>query len=237
MSNEPYHIYPVGDSAACIQIGEGINWQHHAKLVAMQQWIMQKQYGFLEDAVIAYNSLTILYKITDIKRVSKDATAFEYITTLLRQAYSNAADYEPAYKDIIRIPVCYDEEYGIDLRAMSEQHGLSTQQIIALHAATTYRVYLIGFMPGFAYMGIVDDKIATPRRHTPRRQVAAGSVGIAGNQTGIYPVNSPGGWNIIGRTNIVLFDSGKQQPCLLQAGDAVNFYPVSKEEFLASANG
>ena len=110
-------------------------------------------------------------------------------------------------------------------------HQLSSQQVINLHAAATYKVYMTGFVPGFAYLGGIDERLATPRKATPRKAIPEGSVGIAGQQTGIYPLQTPGGWQIIGRTPLKMFDAGRHQPALLKAGDTVVFKPVNQDEF------
>ena len=131
----------------------------------------------------------------------------------------------------IQIPVCYDVSMAPDLALIADLHHLSIEQVIQLHTEKLYRVYLVGFLPGFAYMGNVDEKIATPRKSKPRTLVPAGSVGIAGEQTGIYPFDSPGGWQLIGQTPIEMFSVEKPQPCYLRTGDEVQFYPVTLNEF------
>jgi len=132
---------------------------------------------------------------------------------------------------VIEIPVCYDKDFGIDLERVAQHTQISIHEIIQIHTSKTYHVYMLGFLPGFAYMGIVDERISTPRLITPRTNVAAGSVGITGSQTGIYPLDSPGGWNILGRTPIQLFNAGKEQPCLLQPGNTVKFISITKAAF------
>jgi inhibitor of KinA len=132
---------------------------------------------------------------------------------------------------LIHIPVCYDRSLGIDLKEIATKKNITTDKIVELHSDATYRVYMIGFLPGFAYMGKVDEKIATSRKEVPRKNVAAGSVGIANFQTGIYPLNSPGGWNIIGQTPMNIFNKEYNDPCVLQPGDTVKFEPISLEEF------
>jgi inhibitor of KinA len=127
--------------------------------------------------------------------------------------------------------VCYAERFALDLEELVQQKHLSKQEIIQLHTSITYRVYMIGFLPGFAYMGEVDEKIAMPRRQQPRTAVPEGSVGIAGAQTGIYPFTSPGGWNIIGRTPLKLFDKDKEEPTFFKPGDEVTFYSITEDEF------
>jgi len=127
----------------------------------------------------------------------------------------------------IEIPVRYGGEYGPDLDFVARQAGLTTAEVIRRHAAAEYVVYLMGFLPGFPYLGGLDATIAAPRLEVPRRRVPAGSVGIAGEQTGVYPLESPGGWRLIGRTTVTLFDLTAQPPCLLAPGDQVKFIPIS----------
>ena len=128
----------------------------------------------------------------------------------------------------IEIPVRYGGEGGPDLGAVAQFAGCSEQDVITLHSSRTYRVYMLGFVPGFAYMGRVDSSIAAPRHRVPRERVPAGSVGIAGGQTGVYPVDSPGGWQLIGRTDTVMFDADRARPSLLAPGDLVRFVPVAR---------
>jgi inhibitor of KinA len=132
---------------------------------------------------------------------------------------------------LVRIPVCYAQQFAPDIASLAALHGISIEEVIAIHSGTNYRVYMIGFLPGFPYMAMVNKKIQTPRLPKPRARVPAGAVGIAGAQTGIYPTDSPGGWQLIGQTPLKIFDLAKDNPVLLQPGDEVQFYPVSIEEF------
>jgi KipI family sensor histidine kinase inhibitor len=133
-----------------------------------------------------------------------------------------------AGRPVIEIPVQYGGDGGPDLAAVAQFAGCTEQEVIARHSGVTYRVYMLGFVPGFSYMGRVDPNIAAPRHRVPRERVAAGSVGIAGGQTGVYPVDSPGGWQLIGRTDRVMFDPNREQPSLLAPGDLVRFVPVKR---------
>lgn len=145
------------------------------------------------------------------------------------------AMHAPSFQNtqIIReIPVCYHPSLAPDLEAVALLHNLSIEELIHIHTATTYRVYMNGFLPGFAYLGILDEKIATPRLSNPRTHVPAGSVGIAGQQTGVYPVASPGGWNIIGRTPLALLLPEQEPPCLLVPGNFVQFKAIDLHHFL-----
>jgi inhibitor of KinA len=132
----------------------------------------------------------------------------------------------------IEIPVCYYPSLAPDLQSLADEKNLQVEEVIQLHTSRTYRVYMIGFLPGFAYMGKVDEHISMPRKTNPRTLVAEGSVGIAGEQTGIYPLDSPGGWNIIGQTPLRLFDAQKDELVLLRTGDSIKFFPIRLKEFL-----
>ena len=183
-----------------------------------------------KDIIPAYTTITVVYDIAAIRKITNTA-AYKYISEQIEKAISEC-DWknESSPREII-IPVCYDISLGIDLPEMSNQKNISIEEIISIHTSSTYNVYMLGFLPGFAYMGIVDDKIATPRLSKPRTNVPAGSVGIAGNQTGIYPLDSPGGWNIIGQTPLQMFDAKKEKPCLVKPGDRIKFIPISLDEF------
>jgi inhibitor of KinA len=139
----------------------------------------------------------------------------------------------PAAQRPIEIPVCYGGEFGVDLQFVAEHNGMTADEVVAIHCGATYRVHMLGFAPGFPYLGGMSERIATPRRNTPRLKVAAGSVGIAGPQTGVYPLETPGGWQIIGRTPLALFRPAENPPTLLSPGDFVRFRPITSEEFTA----
>ena len=139
-------------------------------------------------------------------------------------------------KNRVKIPACYVPEFGIDLNDIASQKGLSAQDIIQLHTSRIYRVYMLGFLPGFPYMGIIDEKLKMNRKNKPQ-QVCAGSIGIAGMQTGIYPFDSPGGWQIIGRTPLKLFNKENEDPVFLKPGDSVQFYSIARDEFESYKSG
>ncbi len=133
----------------------------------------------------------------------------------------------------VEIPVCYGGEFGPDLEGVAALHGMTQERIIELHTSATYRVYFLGFVPGFAYLGELPQELVTPRLATPRKKVPAGSVGIAGNQTGVYPFETPGGWRLLGRTPLAMFRTDRKDLSLLSIGDRVRFVPVSRQEFTA----
>jgi len=133
--------------------------------------------------------------------------------------------------EIVEIPVCYGGEYGPDLGFVAEHNGLSQEEVIKIHSEGRYLTYMVGFAPGFPYLGGLSEKIAAPRKESPRLKIPEGTVGIAGNQTGVYPITTPGGWQLIGRTPFRLFHPGKNPPTLLKAGNIVVFKPISEQEY------
>lgn len=138
---------------------------------------------------------------------------------------------EPRTSSIKEVPVCYGGEFGPDLEEVAAHHVLDIEEVIQLHCIPLYQVYMIGFTPGFAYLGGLDERLHTPRKNEPRKKVLAGSIGIADQQTGIYPIDSPGGWQLIGRTPLRVFDPDRETPFLIQAGDFVRFRPITEMEF------
>jgi inhibitor of KinA len=186
----------------------------------------------LVETVPAYCTLTVIYDAAIIKKgcvhgETAAAKTRQYLEHLLLENEM----VKPLPGNLVKIPVCYAAEFALDMAVMCAAKNLSPQQMIELHTAAPFQVYMIGFMPGFPYMGIVPAALQMPRLAVPRIQVPAGSVGIAGAQTGIYPIASPGGWNIIGQTPVKLFEAVRLQPGLLRAGDSVQFYAIDTDEF------
>jgi inhibitor of KinA len=179
----------------------------------------------------AYSSLTIYYDVECFFCAQGEGDAFERVKGYLEAELQQLAPPTFSNDRLIQIPVCYGGDYGPDLQTIAAVKGLPVEEIIHIHTASIYRVYMIGFLPGFPYMGKIDERIAVPRLENPRVKVACGSVGIAGFQTGIYPLESPGGWQLIGRTPIALFNKHNHHPVLLVPGDQVQFYPISHHEF------
>ncbi|QEC68866.1 5-oxoprolinase subunit PxpB [Panacibacter ginsenosidivorans] len=224
-----YNIYSTGDHAMTISFGNAINIETHEKVMALFHQLTAMELHGVKDVIPAYTTVTVVYDIQKIRQQT-DLNAYEFIY-LIVEATLKDLTVKTTEQQCIEIPVCYDLSFGIDLPAIAEQKKVSVEDIVTIHTSTKYHVYMLGFLPGFAYMGFVDDRIAKARLTSPRTQVAAGSVGIAGNQTGIYPFDSPGGWNIIGRTPRLLFDVNKEEPCLLQTGNTVQFISITKDEF------
>jgi len=230
-----YRIFPLGDSALTLDFGNSITESVNKEVLSLFHNLQQQPFAGMIELVPAYSSLTIYYDVIALRQIiQKDISAYEWMKKKLEVFLANSTNENENTRQQIRIPVCYDEEFGHDLISISEKINLSKEEIIQLHTGKPYRVFMLGFLPGFPYMGKTDKKIAVARKDEPS-MVMAGSVGIAGRQTGIYPMNSPGGWQIIGRTALKLFDVEKKDPTLLKPGDLVEFYSVSKEEYLEQA--
>lgn len=227
-----YSIFPLGDAAITIDFGNRIDEKINETVLSLFRAFQKNPLPGMIEAVPAYSSLGIFYDPMQLKKgITPGKTVYEYLKGEAEKFIESFPESETSQAKLIKIPVCYEEEYASDLGRMAASKRIDKQEIIDLHCNQTYRVYMIGFLPGFPYLGTLDEKIAMPRKTQPQI-VAAGSVGIAGRQTGIYPLNSPGGWNIIGRTPLKLFDPHKEFPTLLNAGDIAQFYPINKKEFL-----
>ena len=227
----PYKIFFIGDSAATVDFGNIINEDINKRAISLFKFLSQRPFDGIIEAIPAYSSVTIYINVPLLrKKISPEKRVYEWVTKELHMIMLQEFEDTKLEKNVARVPVCYDDEFATDIRWLSEQNKISTQEIIRLHTSRQYRVYMLGFLPGFAYMADVDDQIAVPRKPQPQ-WILAGSVGIAGKQTGIYPLNSPGGWQIIGRTPLKIFDKARLETCLLKAGDYVEFYSITKDEF------
>jgi len=227
----PYIISSLGDSAVTIDYGNIIDENVNLRVHSIRDWLNHRPFEGLIDIVIGYSSLSVIFDPWLVYQHQKPSgTVFSWIKTLLIEADKAVETHDPESTRVIEIPVCYDQEHAPDLLRMSYEKKIGVQEIIQTHFSRSYRVYMIGFLPGFAYLGEVDERLTTHRKERPAA-VWAGSVGIAGKQTGIYPLNSPGGWNIIGRTPFQLFNIKNEPPVLLQSGDYVKFYPIDLKTF------
>ena len=213
-----------------LSYGNIIDTAINEKIIALHKVLSAKPFrGFIE-SVPAYASLAVFYDTVLIRRDEPGfSTAFEFVKHYVLKLATEIDTLKINFSaDKIIIPVYYD---GEDLEYVATLHQLTVEAVIQIHSAIIYRVFMTGFLPGFAYMGTVDTSIITPRKEKPRLHVAAGSVGIAGAQTGIYPIDSPGGWQLIGKTPLQIFNKEKINPCLLKAGDKVQFIAIDKNEF------
>jgi inhibitor of KinA len=221
---------PLGDQAVTITLGTAIDEATHRLVRAVTRAIMASDTSGVTDIVPAFASVTVHY---DPLRVAEsDGKApYQRMVSALQTLLEDVRVENLPEPRLVEIPVCYGGVLGPDLSDVARQHDLSTDDVVQLHSSADYLVYMVGFMPGFAYLGGLPERIATPRRSSPRTAVPAGAVGIGGQQTGVYPVESPGGWNLIGRTPLQIFDITRDQQTLLATGDRVRFAPISLREF------
>jgi inhibitor of KinA len=218
-----HRIVAAGDSAIVVEFEARIDPAVNDQAIWLAEAVQAAGVAGVRDVVPTYRSVAIHF---DPLRTDIDALTGQVDRALTSKGSSSLAARSP-----IRIPVCYGGEFGPDLPAVAGYAGCSEQTVVLAHTATTYRVFMLGFVPGFAYLGIVDQRIAMPRHAVPRVRVPARSVAIAGVQTGIYPSETPGGWQLIGRTPLAPFDPDRPAPFLMKAGDAVQFYAIERAEY------
>jgi len=226
-----YKIFSLGDSALTIDFGNIISDSINDIVISVFKKLQQYPPEGMIEAIPAYSSLTIYYDMVSLhKKVPEGKLVFDWIKNEMKQLLQQEKEIDQAEGKLVSIPVCYEKDFAPDLGWATSQLKTSVEEIIRIHTSKTYRVYMLGFLPGFAYMGEVDDAIALPRKPQPV-QVKAGSVGVAGKQTGVYPFNSPGGWQIIGRTPIDMFNKDEKELTAVKAGDHIKFYSIDKDEF------
>lgn len=226
-----YEIFPLGDRALTVSFGNRISRSINDAVLANVYRIKEHGFPGLRELVPAYSSFSVFYDLAEIKpHLQPGKTAFIYVREHIEQLLNTGISAVTEKSRLVRIPVCYDPSLAPDLESYLQQQHLNIEELISLHTGKVYRVYMLGFLPGFAYMGEVDPRLQVPRKARPL-PARAGSVGIAGVQTGIYPFASPGGWTIIGNSPVQLFSKHKQSPTLLQAGDQVQFFAIDKYEF------
>ena len=216
-------IVPAGDSAVFIEFEDRIDPAINRRVIAVARAVEAAHLPGVRDVVPTYRSVAIHF----------DPLRTDYHALVARAAREAEQVAAGTVLDGVlhRVPVCYEGDCAPDLASVATASGLSTADVVALHAGRPYRVFMLGFVPGFAYMGSVDTRIAAPRLAVPRVNVPRGSVGIAGSQTGIYPGDSPGGWSLVGRAPVAPFDAKRPEPCLFAPGDNVEFYPIGRTEY------
>ena len=224
----PKRIFPLGENAVTIEFGNEISEPLNDAAISLAAYFDKNRFPGFVEAVPAIASVSIFYKLPEVrKNLADNSTAFEFVKQLAENAFTDADNIPVANSRVVEVPISFSKQHSLDLQIIAEVSRLSADKVIEIFLSKTYRVYMLGFLPGFAYMGIVDERIAVPRKTSPRIVVPKGSVGIAGQQTGIYPNESPGGWQIIGQTDLELITSDEASPCLFHSGDAVRFVDVT----------
>jgi inhibitor of KinA len=216
-------VAAAGDAALLLEFPPRIDPEINARAIAVAAALQRRCGTALRDAVIGYHTVTAYFD-----PLAVDA---RWMESEMRAAAAEINDPPVRPGAIVEVPVCYGGDLGPDMGDVARFGACSEEDVVAIHSGQTYRVYMVGFVPGFAYMAEVDSRIAAPRRAVPRTSVPIGAVAIAGGQTGIYPAATPGGWNIIGRTPLKAYDPARAEPFLFRAGDAVRFHPIDRGEF------
>jgi inhibitor of KinA len=213
----------ASDQAVLVYLGDEIGLAVHQRVLKLLRSLEKKAPKWLRNVQPAYCSLLVTFDACQVDH--------EEVEDALRGYEVRGEKMSAPKRKTVEIPVCYDQDFGPDLREVAALHGMTPERVIQLHCSQTYHAYFLGFAPGFAYLGDLPEELATPRRESPRRQVSAGSVGIAGKQTAVYPFATPGGWRLLGRTPAKMFRAGRKPGALISIGDAVKFHPISREEF------
>lgn len=217
-------LSPLGDGGICIRFLEKVTPELNKRIRGFCRKLEKEKIEGVTEWVPAYETVTVYYLPGRI--------SYREIAGKLTELVERVSEIPDQYKsELIYIPTLYGRNVGEDLRKVAQINDLSEDEVIHLHSGTDYLVYMMGFLPGFPYLGGMSEKIAAPRLESPRGRVPSGSVGIAGEQTGIYPLESPGGWNLIGRTPVKLFDPGRERPFLLRAGDHVRFFSITEADY------
>jgi inhibitor of KinA len=221
---------PLGDRAVMITLGATIDEATHRLVRSASVRIDQRPPAGFVDQVPAFTSIAVHYDpLVAARGTSK--TPYAHVVDDLSVALDGLTAERLPPARVVEVPVCYGGALGPDLDDVARAHEITADEVVRIHTSGDYLVYMVGFMPGFAYLGGLSPKLATPRRTTPRTVVPAGTVGIGGSQTGVYPLDSPGGWNLIGKTPLAVFDIARPQPALLATGDRVRFRAITETDF------
>ena len=217
-------IRPAGDASLLIEFGQEISPEINAKITATVQLMKEQHIEGVVDIIPAFCSLLINY--------DPRVLSYDELSKRMKRLLNIEIKAGETGRRVFEIPVCYGGQYGPDLANIAEHAGLTEEEVIEIHSSRDYLIYMLGFLPGFCYLGGLDERIHTPRLANPRLKINAGSVGIGGSQTGIYPLDSPGGWQLMGMTPVKTYDPDREVPILLSAGDFIRFIPVDEEEYL-----
>ena len=216
-------ILTEGDSSLLIVFGDEISPEINKRISAAVQLLKMQHIKGVVDLIPSYTALLINY--------NPQVISFAEIRSRGEKILAMDVKTESGAKTIVEIPVCYGGEYGPDLQNIADHAGLTPEEVVRIHSSRDYLIYMLGFLPGFCYLGGLDERIHTPRLANPRIKIREGSVGIGGSATGIYPMESPGGWQLMGMTPVKTFDASREVPILLEAGQYIRFIPIDEDEY------
>lgn len=223
MSIEYPRILPIGDRALSVEFGNEIDEHINARLMGFIKLLSDEKIKGIEEFVPSFRAVLIHYNPAIL--------TYDEMAGIIESALKKPFHETSHKKRIVKVPVCYEGEYAPDIEFVAQHAGISVQEVIDIHTAKPYLVYMLGFQPGFPYLGGLDERIHTPRLESPRLKLEAGSVGIGGAQTGLYPMESPGGWRIIGLTPVRCYNPDKAKPIPYRAGDYIQFVSISSDEY------
>lgn len=232
-------FYPLGENAIMVEFGKCIDPEINRKVMALVAYLEQHPFSGMLEYISAYKNVTIFYDPLLVNALPITVEegdmplSYRKMIKVIEKILASIDINKSSKAKIVEIPVCYGGEFGPDIEFVAEHNHLSVKEVIDIHSSGEYLVYMIGFAPGFPFLGGMSEKIATPRRSSPRLAIPVGSVGIAGSQTGAYPIETPGGWQLIGRTPVEVFCPQNNPPTLLDAGNVVKFKPITLDEYNA----
>jgi inhibitor of KinA len=229
-----YSFKQLGDRAMLVEFEQRIDLKINRQVMSLRDQLIEQNVAAVEYLTPAFCSLTIGFdpEKKSFDEMTNCVNGLSKEPELAKERFSESK----LQSNFIRIPVCYDLVFALDLADVAVQTGLTAEQVVQVHLQSTYHAYMLGFLPGFAYLGSVDPSIQVGRKSNPRTEIPAGSVGLAGPQTGVYPATAPGGWQIIGRTPLKIFDTSRSQPFLIEPGDQVQFYSIDQSQFVAMSD-
>jgi len=231
-ANTP-QLYAMGDRALVAEYGRALSVAINARVRAAAEHLLAHRLPGMTDVVPAFAALTVHFDPLQVAAHHRTTDPVTAMRDALQHALAKAPDLPKRKPRTIEVPVCYGGEFGEDLAAVAQRSGLSEEDVVQVHSAPEYYVFTLGFLPGFAYLGGLDRRLVTPRLESPRKRVPAGSVGIGGDQTGVYPLETPGGWNLIGRTPMALFRFDEEAHAVIEPGDRVRFLAIGARDFQA----
>ena len=227
-------LQPMGDRCLIVQFEPRVDPEINARVRSVAQYLLTHPIEGVVDVVPAFTTVAIHYRPEAVGNDPTHEPPYQRLCRSIESILAAGVTHTHSSTRVVEVPVCYGGEFGPDLDDVAVQCKLTPQQVTELHAASPHQVYMLGFAPGFPYLGGLDPRLEMPRRATPRTKVPAGSVAIAREQSAIYSIETPGGWNVLGRTPLRLFTPEADPPCLLQPGDNVRFVPISAEQFKAA---
>ena len=233
MGKAAWRVSPQGDRCLMVEFGQKIDRETNLRARALAQYLVDHPIPGVLDVVPAFTTVAIHYRPEAIAEPEGPEIPFERLAARVEEVLEGGVEGAAPEARRIRIPVWYGGEFGPDLAEVGRARGLTPDEVVTIHSQSPHVVYMLGFAPGFPYIAGLDERLAMPRRATPRLKIPLGTIAIAGSQSVVYSLETPGGWNLIGRTPLRVFTPDTDPPCLLRAGDAVQFFPITREQYYA----